>query len=412
MNPVMKFFDANRKHFEKGGRFEKLWPLYQSIETVFYATAAVSRFAPNIRDSLDAKRFMMLVIVALLPHYAFGIYNVGYQAHLAAGLPTLWGPVVWSGLKVVLPLILVVFFFGFGWEVLFTSIRKHEMSEGLLVSCSLFPLVLPPTIPLWQAALGISFGIVIGKEIFGGTGRNFLNPALTGWAFLYFAYPVQYSGDAIWVVENVGKAVSSDAITGATPLSVAAVTDRFGAITGATPLPGAAVTEYFADVQTALTDSGYTASKLLFGLYPGTIGGTATFLSLAGALFLVLLGIASYRIILGGILGLLSTALLLNLVAGAGSTPYLSLNPFYHLLMGGSMFAFAYMATDPVSSTHMQGAKWVYGLGIGVLTVLIRVFNPAFPEGVALAILFMNLFAPLLDHLEIKLRLRRRVANV
>lgn len=394
MNPIEKFFDVNRKHFEKGGRLEKLWPLYESIETVFYATAAVSRFAPNIRDSLDSKRFMMLVIVALLPHYAFGIYNVGYQAHLAAGLPALWGPVVWTGLKVVLPIILVVFFFGFAWEVLFSSVRKHEMSEGVLVSCALFPLILPPTIPLWQAALGISFGVVIGKEIFGGTGRNFLNPALTGRAFLFFAYPVQNSGDAIWVAGNIGNTVSTDALTGATPLSVAAVTERF------------------ADVQLAVTDSGYTASKLLFGLYPGTIGGTATFLSFAGALFLVLLGIASYRIIVGCILGLLSTALLLNLVAGAGSIPSLSLNPFYHLLMGGSMFAFAYMATDPVSATHMQGAKWVYGLGIGALTVLIRVFNPAFPEGIGLAVLFMNLFAPLLDHLEIKLQLRRRVANV
>lgn len=394
MKPVEKFFAAKRKHFEKGGRFEVLWPLFESIETIFYATASVSRCAPNIRDSLDAKRFMMLVIVALLPHYAFGVYNVGYQAHLAAGLTTQPGPVIWTGLMVILPIVLVVFFFGFVWEVIFSSVRKHEMSEGVLVTCALFPLILPPTIPLWQAALGISFGVVIGKEIFGGTGRNFLNPALTGRAFLYFAYPVQNSGDAIWVAEAAGKVASADVITGATPLSLLAVGERF------------------TDIQSTLADGGYSTSTLLFGLYPGTIGGTATFLSLAGALFLVLLGVASYRIILGCILGLLSTALVLNFVAGADSNPYLLLPPVHHLLMGGSMFAFAYMATDPVSATHMEGAKWVYGLGIGILTVLIRVFNPAFPEGIGLAVLFMNLFAPLLDHIEIKLRLRTRVANV
>jgi Na+-transporting NADH:ubiquinone oxidoreductase subunit B len=235
---------------------------------------------------------------------------------------------------------------------------------------------------------------VIGKEIFGGTGRNFLNPALTGRAFLYFAYPVQNSGDAIWTVLSGAETAPVDAFTGATPLSIAAVSEGFN------------------DVHAALSDAGYSAWKLFFGLYPGSIGGTATFLSVVGAAFLIILGIANYRIIFGCILGLLSTALLLNLLASQGSMPYLSMNPLVHLVSGGAMFAFAYMATDPVSAAHMQGARWVFGFGIGILTVLIRVFNPAFPEGVGLAVLFMNLFAPLLDHLEIKMKLRKRVPNV
>jgi Na+-transporting NADH:ubiquinone oxidoreductase subunit B len=394
MNRIEKFFDSTRKYFEKGGKFEKLWPFYESIETVFFAPARVSLVAPNVRDNLDVKRYMMLVIIALLPHYAFGVYNVGYQSHLASGLSTDFWSVIWTGLKAVAPIVVVVYIFGFAWETLFASVRKHELSEGVLVTCALLPLTLPPTIPLWQAALGISFGIVIGKEIFGGTGRNFLNPALTGRAFLYFAYPAQNSGDAIWTVLSGGSTSAVDAFTGATPLSIAAVTGP----------PGT--------VQSAFADAGYSTAKLFFGLYPGSIGGTSAFLAAVGAAFLLILGVANYRIIFGCIIGLLCTGLLLNLFAAEGASPYLALNPLDHLIIGGSMFAFAYMATDPVSAAHMQGARWIFGFGIGALTVLIRVFNPAFPEGVGLAVLFMNLFAPLLDQIEIKYKLRKRVPNV
>jgi Na+-transporting NADH:ubiquinone oxidoreductase subunit B len=347
-----------------------------------------------IRDNLDVKRYMMLVIVALLPHYAFGLFNVGYQSQLASGLSPGFWPSVWIGVKCVAPIVVVVYTIGFAWEALFATVRKHPMSEGVLVTCALFPLTLPPTIPLWQAALGISFGIVIGKEIFGGTGRNFLNPALTGRAFLYFAYPAQNSGDAVWtVIENAGGA-PVDAFSGATPLALAAAVEQGG------------------DVHLALETAGYDFIKMAFGLYPGSIGGTATFLAAIGAVFLIILGIANYRIIAGCILGMFGTALVLNLVSSKAFLPYLSLNPFYHLVMGGAMFAFAYMATDPVSSAHLQGARWIFGIGIGALTVMIRVFNPAFPEGVGLAVLFMNLFAPLLDQIEIHLRLKRRNRNV
>ncbi|HHP7235621.1 MAG TPA: NADH:ubiquinone reductase (Na(+)-transporting) subunit B [Desulfobacterales bacterium] len=394
MSRIESFFEKQRRHFTQGGRFEKLYPFYESIESVFFLPARTTRNGPNIRDHLDVKRYMMLVIVALLPHYAFGVYNVGYQAHLASGLDTGWLAVILTGLRYVVPIVLVTYVIGFFWEVLFAVVRRHEISEGLFVTCALFPLTLPPTIPLWQVALGISFGIVIGKEIFGGTGRNFLNPALTGRAFLYFAYPAQLSGDAIWTALLGGRTAAVDAFTGATPLSVAAVADRA------------------AGVHSALNEVGYGFWKLFIGTYPGSIGGTTALLGIVGAAFLIILGIASYRIIFGCILGTLATGALLNLVATEGSMAFLSLNPFYHLIIGGSMFAYAYMATDPVSSSHMQGARWVFGFGIGVLTVLIRVFNPAFPEGVGLAVLFMNLFAPLMDQIEIRMRLRKRIPNV
>jgi len=394
MKLIERFFNTTRKHFDAGGRFEKYYPVFESIESVFFGAPRVTQTAPNIRDSLDVKRYMALVIVALLPHYAFGVYNVGYQSHLASGLSTALLPVLFTGLKAVVPVVVVVYAVGFFWESLFAVVRKHEISEGLFVSCALFPLTLPPTIPLWQAAIGISFGIVIGKEIFGGTGRNFLNPALTGRAFLYFAYPVQNSGDAVWTLLTGSQTVPVDGFTGATPLSVAAVTERFG------------------DIHQALADAGYTPLKLLLGTYPGSVGGTVTILSVVGALFLIILGIANYRIIVGCVLGMLSTALLVNLLASESSIPYMHLSPLYHLMVGGALFGFVYMATDPVSAAHMQGARWVFGFGCGALTVLIRVFNPAFPEGVGLAILFMNLFAPLLDRIEIKLRIKKRVPNV
>ncbi len=392
MKGLKRFFDLKRRHFEQGGRFEKLYPFYESIESIFFAPAVVTETGPFVRDSLDVKRYMMLVIVALLPHLLFGIYNAGYQSQLASGFSMSFFPVVARGIWIVLPLVIVSYVVGFFWEILFAVVRKHEISEGLFVSAMLFPLTLPPTLPLWQAALGISFGIVVGKEIFGGTGRNFLNPALTGRAFLYFAYPAQNSGD-VWTVISSGKAAAVDAVSGATPLAISAATDS-------------------GTVQQALAEKGFSVSKLFFGLYPDSIGASSTLLCIIGALFLIIIGVASYRIILGDIIGVLAMGYLLNIVASDASMPYLSVNPFYHLLMGGTAFGIAYMTTDPVSAPDMNAAKWIYGFAIGALTVLIRVFNPAFPEGIMLSILFMNIFAPLLDHLVIKVRLRKRIPNV
>ena len=272
-----------------------------------------------------------------------------------------------------------------------------KTSEGFLVTGLLFPLTLPPTIPLWQVALGISFGVIFGKEIFGGTGRNFLNPALTGRAFLFFAYPIKMTGDTVWTVVSGVSSQGVDTFSGATPLAVSAVqgTSAF--------------------IESLLSKAGFTLPKLFYGLYPGSIGGTSTFMCLLGALLLVFTGIASYRIMIGGILGVLVAAYpgyIVSLVSGTSTVPMLSLPPINHLVMGGFAFGITYMATDPVSAPGMNVSKWIYGFAIGALTVLIRIFNPAFPEGIMLAILFMNLFSPLLDHFEIHFRLKKRVPNV
>ncbi len=394
MQIIKKFFDSKRHHFEDGGKYKRYYAFFEAMETIFFASADVTKWSPNVRDSLDVKRFMAIVVFTLVPLLFFGIYNAGYQAQLAAGMSLAAPDVIFKGLIIVLPLVLVSYVVGFFWEILFAVVRGHMISEGLFVSAMLFPLTLPPTTPLWQAALGISFGIVIGKEIFGGTGRNFLNPALTGRAFLFFAYPAQMSGDTVWIAANNAKDVVADAVSGATPLAIAALT------------------EAPQKVEKVLSDAGYTVSKLFFGLYPDSIGASSTLLCLLGALVLVTLGVASYRIILGDILGILGTGLLLNLLAGTDANPFMSINPFYHLLMGGAAFGIAFMTTDPVSAPDMDTAQWIYGAAIGCLTVLIRVFNPAFPEGIMLSILFMNLFAPLLDYAVVSLRLKKRIPNV
>jgi Na+-transporting NADH:ubiquinone oxidoreductase subunit B len=393
MKAINSFFDSTRKHFEEGGRFARLYPFYESIETIFYAPATVAPNSPHVRDSLDVKRYMVLVIIALLPHLFFGIYNAGYQSHLASGLPLGFWAVTIKGLWIVMPIVLVTYAVGFFWEILFAVIRKHEISEGLFVTCMLLPLTLPPTIPLWQVALGISFGIVVGKEIFGGTGRNFLNPALTGRAFLYFAYPAQNSGDAVWTYISGSSAAVVDAVSGATPLSIATSTAS-------------------GSVQGALSDAGYTVSQLFFGLYPDSIGASSTLLCIVGAAFLILISVADYRTIFGGVIGVLAMGFFFNIIATDSSMPYFSLNPFYHLLIGGSAFGIAYMTTDPVSGPDMPSTRWIYGICIGALTVLIRVVNPAFPEGIMLAVLFMNVFSPLIDYLVVKFRLKKRIPNV
>jgi Na+-transporting NADH:ubiquinone oxidoreductase subunit B len=394
MNPIRAFFDSRRKHFRPEGPLARWAPFFDAMEKVFFGTDRVTKTAPHARDSLSVQRYMMLVIVMLLPCLFFGMYNVGFQAFHAVGQSAGFTSIFWFGFKKVFPLVVISYLFGFGWEIIFSAVRKHAISEGVFVSAMLFPLTLPPTIPWWQAALGISFGVVIGKEVFGGTGRNFLNPALTGRAFLYFAYPVQMSGDAVWttLANTGGKAV--DAVTAATPLVIA----------------GAA--QIGDTVSRALAHTGYDIKTLFFGLYPDSIGASSTFLCLVGAVFLAIIGVASYRILIGDILGVLAMGCVLNLLAGPSSMPYLSMNPFYHLLMGGTAFGIAFMTTDPVSAPHTHGARWIYGFFIGALTVLIRVFNPAFPEGIMLAILFMNVFAPLLDHLAVRVRIRKRIPNV
>ena len=333
---------------------------------------------------------MSFVLLTLIPPLFFGIYNTGYYSRLASGLSSDFLSTMITGARIVLPIVIVSYTVGFAWEILFAVVRKHSISEGFFVTAMLFPLTLPPTIPLWQVAVGISFGVVIGKEIFGGTGRNFLNPALTGRAFLFFAYPSKMSGD-IWI------ALKDKAIDG---------------FSGATPLAVSAATEMYETIEFSLAKAGFTMSNLFLGNRPGSIGETSVLLCLIGALVLMIVGIASYRIVIGGIIGVLATGHILNLLATEQSSPWMHLNPVYHLLMGGFAFGLAFMATEPVTAPHADHAKWVYGFFIGALTVLIRVFNPAYTEGVMLSILFMNVFAPLLDHIEVSFRLKKRIPNV
>ncbi len=394
MNLIRKFFDTQRKRFAPQGPLARWEPFFEAMERVFLGTTEVSAQAPHPRDSLSVQRYMMLVILSVLPCLFFGMYNVGLQAFQAAGQPLALWPMFWFGVRTVMPLVLISYLFGFGWEIVFAAIRKHPISEGVFVTAILFPLTLPPTTPWWQAAMGISFGVVIGKEVFGGTGRNFLNPALTGRAFLYFAYPVQMSGDAVWTALLSKGGATVDAMTAATPLVVAG---------GAPAGSGSAHT---------LTQAGYDFSTLFLGFYPDSIGASSTLLCLIGAVALMVLGVASYRIILGGILGVVVMGYGLNLMAAPTSMPYLTLNPWHHLVMGGTAFGIAFMSTDPVSAPHTHTGRWIYGFCIGALTVLIRVFNPAYAEGIMLAILLMNVFAPLIDHMVVRVMVKKRIPNV
>lgn len=386
MNPLKKIFEAGEKHFTGKGRFARLEPFFDATKTFFFLPSPKTVFFPFIRDCLDLKRYMSFVIIALLPVLFFGIYNTGYQTNLAAGQLQPFKDTFLLGARYVLPIILVTYAVGFFWETLFASIRKHQITEGFLVTGLLFPLTLPATIPLWQVVLGISFGVVIGKEVFGGSGRNILNPALTGRAFLYFSYPSSTSGD-IWIL----GANTVDGMSGATALSV-------------TAQEGQKITE-------ALSDAGFGFFDLFIGLVPGSIGETSAICCLLGASFLIITGIANYRIIIGGIAGLVITSIIAYLIPG-GSGQWLNAGPFYHLCAGGFLFGISFMATDPVSAPGTDPARWIFGFLIGFLTVVIRVANPAFVEGIMLAILFMNVFSPLLDHMVVKHMISKRIPNV
>jgi len=397
MKVLKNLFNTTRHHFESGGKLAGLHPFFDAIETVAFAPALTTRADAHVRDSLDLKRFMTFVIISLMPPFFYGIYNTGYQAGVASGLDVGFISCLLRGAWVVLPMLMVSYAVGLFWETLFASVRRHKISEGFLVSGLLFPMTLPPTTPLWQVAVGISFGVVIGKEIFGGTGRNVLNPALTGRAFLFFAYPANMSGDRVWTVIQQTGQQAVDAVTAATPLALS---------------PLAASGEA---LSTILTDAGYTFERLLMGNIPGSVGETSALMILIGAVFLIVTGVANYRIMVGGVIGVLAVAYpgyLLNLSSGGEAARMFSVHPAWHLVMGSFAFGIVYMATDPVSAPGMNLSRWIYGIAIGALTVMIRVFNPAYPEGVMLSILFMNLFAPLIDHFVIKARLRKRVPNV
>ena len=397
----MKFFrnflDKQEKHFAKGGKLEKIFPLYEAIDTLFYTSGSVTNRASHVRDGLDLKRMMLMVIYALIPAVIMALYNTGYQANLTISGLSDYSPSGWQqqffqwvgfafdpssilgnmilGALYFFPIYIVTLAVGGFWEVLFAVIRKHEVNEGFFVTSLLFPLIVPPDVPYWQVAFGISFGVVIGKEVFGGVGMNILNPALTGRAFLFFAYPAQISGDKVWV--------AVDGLSQATPLAQLADTTM--------------------NLSYSLWDS-------FIGLIPGSMGETSTLAILIGALILIVTGIGSWRIILSILVGMTIMSLTFNLI-GSSTNPMFAVTPLWHLVMGGFAFGAVFMATDPVTATISQKGKIYYGFFIGVLVVLVRVVNPAFPEGMMLAILFMNVFAPIIDRFVIKANIKRRLAR-
>ena len=395
---LRKFLDNLEHHFQEGGRFQNWYALYEVFDTFLYSPSSVTRSTAHVRDGIDLKRIMITVWLAAFPAMFYGMYNLGFQANdvLAAGAQvegwrgfliemlggydasSIWD-CFWYGAVYFVPIYAVTFLVGIAWEILFAMKRGHEVNEGFFVTSILFALICPPDVPLWQVALGISFGVVIGKEVFGGTGKNFLNPALTGRAFLYFAYPAQLSGDAVWI--------AVDGHTGATALSIIA-SDGMAAL----------------QQQMSWMDA-------FLGSIPGSIGETSTLAIVLGGVLLLATRIASWRIVGGVMIGMMALSFLFNTV-GSNSNLSFAMPWYWHLVTGGFAFGMIFMATDPVSAAMTNTGKWAYGILIGLMTVLIRVVNPAFPEGIMLAILFANLFAPLMDHFVVQANIKRRLARV
>ena len=369
--------------FEKGGKLERLYPAYDAFATLAFVLPNRTRAGAHIRDDFDSKRMMVTVIFALIPPTLVGIFNLGYQRLLAAGLEITFLSAVVQGLIRFLPILIITYAVGLGWEFLFAVVRRHEVSEGFLVSGFLIALIVPPTIPWWQLAIATSFGVVIGKEIFGGTGMNIFNPALVVRAFLFFAYPAQISGDRVWV--------ALDGFSSATPLAVVA--------------EGAEV-----PIVDALAAQGVTWWNSFIGLIPGSIGETSTLAILLGIGLLLITGVGSWRIMLSMLIGGVVMGAILQLAAPHPGH-FMALPVHYHLTLGGFAFGLAYMATDPVSAAATDTGKWIYGFLVGVLSILVRLLNPAFPEGVMLAILFMNMFAPLIDHFVVRGNIKQRLAR-
>lgn len=394
MKFLRNILDKQEKNFVKGGKLEKLFPLYEAIDTLLYTPAYATKKPAHVRDALDLKRMMYTVIVALIPAILMAFYNTGLQANLGLmasggseygnwqgdlatwlGIPADPDSIFANGLLGMiyfLPVYIVTLAVGGFWEVIFATVRKHEINEGFFVTSMLFPLILPPTIPLWQVALGISFGVVIGKEVFGGVGMNVLNPALVSRAFLFFAYPAEISGDKVWV--------AVDGMSKATPLAA------------------------FADPQISLGASWWDS---FIGVIPGSMGETSALACLIGAVILIASGIGAWRTMISVLVGMVLMSWIFNLI-GSDTNPMFNVTPMWHFVVGGFAFGAVFMATDPVSSAMTLKGKYYYGFLIGVFVVLVRVVNPAFPEGMMLAILFGNVFAPIIDKAVINANIKRR----
>jgi len=389
MNWLKKYIQHIKPHFEKGGRFEKLHSAFDAFETFLFVPDTTTSAGSHIRDAIDMKRAMVMVIIALIPPLLFGVFNTGYQYFVAHGKvfnqSFFFADAFLFGLIKVLPVIIVTYVTGLGIEFIMAQVRGHEVNEGFLVTGMLIPLIMPPDIPLWMVALATAFAVFFGKEIFGGTGMNIMNPALLARSFIFFAYPGFISGSQVWVSGMTETAGLVDGYSGETALGqlsagATAIIDGFGR-----EIP-------FRD--------------LFFGLIPGCIGETSKLAILMGALFLLITGIASWRIMLSVFAGGFCMGLIFNLIA---ANSYMQLPAHYHLVLGGFAFGAVYMATDPVSGAQTAEGKIVYGLLIGALIIAMRVFNPAYPEATMLTILLMNVFAPLIDHLVVQGNISRRL---
>ena len=398
MKPLRSFLDRLEPLFTPGGRFEKMHALFEAVDTFFYSPPDLARGSPHVRDALDLKRVMILVVIAGIPVALMGMWNTGYQANMAMQSLGVAGIEGWRGALLPLlgagydpqsvydcllqgalyfiPIYVVTMVVGLAVEIVFAGVRNHEVNEGFFVTGWLFALIVPATIPLWQVAVAITFGVIVAKEVFGGTGKNFLNIALVARAFLYFAYPAQISGDAVWT--------PVDGYTGATALGVSAIEGMQG-----------------------IANMGLTWTQAFIGQMQGSIGETSAAACLLGGAFLVYTGIASWRIIVAVFAGLIIPTVLFG--SPDSSNPMMSMPWHWHVVVGGFAFGAVFMATDPVSAAQTNAGKWVFGLLIGFMTWLIRVINPAFPEGIMLAILFANVFAPVIDHFVVRANVRRRL---
>ena len=381
MSGLRNFVDKIKPTFEKGGKLGFLHSTFDAFETFLFVPNTVTRNGAHVRDCVDLKRVMIMVVLALVPAMLFGIWNTGYQHSLAFGLEWGFWDIVLYGLIKVLPLYIVSYLVGLGIEFVSAQIQGHEVNEGYLVSGMLIPLIVPVDVPLWMLAIAVAFAVIIGKEVFGGTGMNIWNPALLTRAFLFFSYPGKMSGDAVWV--------------GGLEKNAAQVVDGF---TGATPLAAPSID--------GLNSAGYSLCDMIIGTIPGSVGETSVIAILLGAILLIWTGVASWKIMFSSVVGGLAIGYL-GYAVGATDLP-----GYYQLVMGGFLFGTVFMATDPVTSAQTECGKWIYGFLIGALAVTVRIWNPGYPEGMMLAILLMNTFAPLIDHYVIEGSIKRRAKKV
>ena len=415
MKFLRNILDKIEPLFTKGGKLESLYPLYEAGDTFLYTPNEKTKKPPFVRDNIDLKRTMILVVLALLPCLLFGIFNVGHQYYHFVETTTEATVLdkILIGLQSVIPIYIVAFTVGGLTEVIFAIIRKHEVNEGFLVTGFLIPLVMPPSLPLWMVAISTIFGVVIGKEIFGGTGYNIFNPALVARVFAFFAYPTALSGDTVWVY----KMPETDGLSAATSLLASAkesVSSYSVPDYGLFSFLNGSLHNQFVDVTNTLgqthVDVDLSWTSLFLGLIPGSIGETSTLAVLLGAGLIAITGVGSKKIILSTTLGMVITSFLLYMFGALiGSTnPMMYLPPHYHFVMGSFAFAMIFMATEPVTSAHSQKGKLYYGLLIGFMCVIIRAINPAYPEGMMLGILFANAFAPLIDYYVVESHIQKR----